>query len=62
MIDVSCDIAGGGSLVLSHERAKFRIHRPCESGDITIFVCHVATILNCHVTLRVGSSHLKGAL
>ena len=37
MIDVSHDFVGGGSLVLSHELAKFRIHRPCESGDITFF-------------------------
>ena len=35
VIDVSRDFVGGGSLVLSHELAKFRIHRPCESGDKT---------------------------
>ena len=62
VIDVSCDIVGGDSLVLSHELAKFRIHRPCESGDITFFICHVVTISNGHVTLWVGFSHLKGAL
>ena len=44
MIDVSRDFVGIGSLVLSHELAKFRIHRPCESGDITFFICHVTTI------------------
>ena len=59
VIDVSHDFVGGGSLVLSHELAKFRIHRPCESGDITFFICHVTTILKCHMTLWVGSSHLK---
>ena len=37
MIDVSRDFVGGGSLVLSHKLAKFRIHRPCKSGDITFF-------------------------
>ena len=51
MIDVSRDFVGGGSPVLSQELAKFRIHRPCESGDITFFICHVTTILKCHVTL-----------
>ena len=40
VIDVSCDIVGGDSLVLSRELAKFRIHRRCESGDITFFICH----------------------
>ena len=59
MVDVSRDFVGGGSLVLSHELAKFRIHRPCESGDITFFICHVTTILKCHVTLSLGSSHFK---
>ena len=59
MIDVSRDFAGGGSLVLIHELAKFRIHRPCESGDITFFICHVITISKSHVTLWEGSSHLK---
>ena len=37
MVDVSRDFVGGGSLVFSHELAKFRIHRPCESGDIDFF-------------------------
>ena len=59
MIDVSRDIVGGGSLVLSHELAKFRIHRPCERGDITFFICHVTTISKSDVTLWVASSHLK---
>ena len=59
VIDGSRDFVGGGSPVLSHKLAKFRIHRPCESGDITFFICHVTTILKCHVTLSVGSSHFK---
>ena len=56
MIDVSRDFVGGVSFVLSQELAKFRIHRSCESGDITFFICHVTTISKCHVTLRMGSS------
>ena len=59
MIDVSRDFVGGASLVLTHELAKFRIHRPCESGDVTFFICHVNTISKSHVTLWMGSSHLK---
>ena len=58
-IEVSRDFLGGGFLVLSHELAKFRIHRPCESGDITFFICHVTTISKCHVTLWVESPHPK---
>ena len=54
MNDVSRDFVGGGSLVLSHELANLRIHRPCESGNITFFICHVTTILKSHVTLWVG--------
>ena len=56
MINVPRDFVGGGSLVLSHELAKFRIHRPCESADITFFICQVTTISKSHVTLWVGSS------
>ena len=44
MIGVSRDFVGGRSLVLSQELAKFKIHRPCESGDITFFICRVTTI------------------
>ena len=51
VIDVSRDFVGGSSLVLSQELAKFRIHRPCGSGDITFLICHVTTISKCHVTL-----------
>ena len=58
-MDVSRDLVGGGSLVLSHELGKFSIHRPCESGGIKFFICHVTTISKCHETLWVGSSHLK---
>ena len=47
--------------MLSHHLAKFgvhalcRVHRPCESGDITFLICHVATWLKCHVTLWWGT-------
>ena len=42
-----------GSLILSHHPAKFRLHRPCESGNINL-ICHVITVLKCRVTLCVG--------
>ena len=35
-------------LILSHHPAKFGVHRPCESGNVTFFICHVTTILKCH--------------
>ena len=54
MINVSRDFVCGGSLVLSHELAKFRIHSPCESGDTTFFICHVTKISKYHLTLWVG--------
>ena len=59
MIDVSRDFVGEGSIALSHELAKFKIHKPYESEDITFLICHVTTISQSHVTLVVGSSHLK---
>ena len=37
-------LCGWGPLNLSHQPAKFGVHRPCESGDITFFICHVTTI------------------
>ena len=48
-----------GPLILSHHPAKFEVHRPCQSEDITFFVCHVTSILKCHVTLWVGSLYPK---
>ena len=48
-----------GPLILSPQPAKFGTHRPCESGDITFFICHVATWSMCHVTLYVRCSHLN---
>ena len=30
-------------IILSHYPAKLGVHRPCESGDITYFICHVTT-------------------
>ena len=44
-------LCGWGSLILSHHPAKFGVHRLCESGDITFFICHVTTISKCHMTL-----------
>ena len=38
-------------LILSHQPAKLGLHRPCEGGDMTSFICHVTTISKCHVTL-----------
>ena len=43
-----------GPLILSHHPAKFGVHRPCESGNITLFICHVTTILKCHVICGWG--------
>ena len=34
-------LCGWGPLILSHYPVKLGIHRPCESGDITFFICHV---------------------
>ena len=48
-----------GLFILSHHPAKFGVHKPCECGDMTFFICHVTTISKCHVTLWVGSSHTK---
>ena len=59
LIDMSREFLGGGSLILSNYLAKFMVHRPCESGIITVFICHATTISNCHVTLWVGFSHPK---
>ena len=36
VIDVSRDFVG--PLILSHQSAKFGVHRPCESGNITFFM------------------------
>ena len=53
-IDLSRDFVRG-----SHHPAKFWVHKPCESGDITFFICQVTTISKGHVALWVGSSHPK---
>ena len=52
-------LCGWGPFILSHHPAKFGVHRPCESGDITSLICHVTTWSMCHVTLWVGSLHPK---
>ena len=36
--------------MLIHHPAKFGVHMPCESGNITSFSYHVTTFLMCHVT------------
>ena len=46
-------------VILRYHPTKFGVHKPCESGDITFFICHVNTILNCHVTFCLGSPHPK---
>ena len=38
-----------GPFILSHHRAKFGIHRPWKSGDMSL-IFHVTTWLMCHVT------------
>ena len=48
-----------GPLIVSHHPDKFGVHRPCESGDITFFICHVTTILKRHVTFWVGPLSLN---
>ena len=47
-------LPGWDPLIRSHHSAKFGVHRPCKSEDITFFICHVTMILKCHVTLWVG--------
>ena len=44
-------LCGWGSLILSHHTATFKVHRPCESGNITFFIDHMITILNYDVAL-----------
>ena len=48
-------LCGWGSFILSHHPAKFGIHRPCESGDITSLIYHMTMCLLCHVTCGWGS-------
>ena len=57
MVDVSRDFVSEVPLILSHHPAKFGVHRPCESGDITFFICHVTSISKCHVTLPLILNH-----
>ena len=52
-------LCGWGPFILSHHPAKFGIHRPWESGDVTSLICHVTTWWICYVTLWVGSLHPK---
>ena len=48
-----------GPVILSHHPAKFGIHWPCESGNITPSTCLVTTILKCDMILWVASPHPK---
>ena len=50
-------LCGWDPFILSHHPAKFGIRRPCESGNITLLICHVTTWLICYETLWVGSLH-----
>ena len=43
-----------GSLIVSHYPAKFGVHRVCESGNITFFVCHVTMLLKFHINCGWG--------
>ena len=47
-------LCGWDPLILSHYPAKLGIHRSCESGDKKFFICHVTTLLICHVNFWVG--------
>ena len=46
-----------GSLILSYQPVRLGVHRPCEIGDTTFFICHVTTISKYHVTLWVWFPH-----
>ena len=48
-------LCGWCPFILSHHPAKFEIHRPWESWDITSLICHVTTRSMCHVTCGWGS-------
>ena len=50
-----------GFLIVTYHSAKFGVHRPSESGDITFLICHVSTIVKCHMALWVGSPHFKSS-
>ena len=52
-------LCGWGLFILSHQSAKFGIHRSCENGGITSLMCHVITWFVCHGTLCVGFPHPK---
>ena len=52
--ELKCYVIFWGPFMLSKHPAKFGIHRPCESEDITFFICHVTTISNSHVTFVWG--------
>ena len=52
-------LCGQGFLILSHHPAKFGVHSPCESGDITFLVCHVTTWFMCYWLSRWGPLSLS---
>ena len=49
-------------LIVSYQPAEFGVHGPCDSGNITFFICQVTKILNCNVTLWLGSPHPKSPI
>ena len=49
-------LCGWGFLSLIHHPAKFGVHTSYESGNITLFICQVTTILKCRV---IGPHHPK---
>ena len=47
--------------MLSKYPAKVGVHRSCGNEKIPFFICRVTAWSMCHVTLWVGSLHLKSA-
>ena len=43
-----------GPLIPSQHPAKFGVHRPCESEDITFFICHMTTKFGVHKSCESG--------
>ena len=53
------DLSRDHAIDVPHE---FGVHGPCDSGNITFFICQVTKILNCNVTLWLGSPHPKSPI
>ena len=43
-------LCGWSPFTLSYHSARFRVHRPCKSRNITSLIYHVTTLSMCHVT------------